>query len=248
MKPRRIVSIGWDVGGWMGKKQGFSMSLWDYEKEEFSWIGKPSEMSLPKNRLITPDEIMGILSSTFSDRELDEYQIIIAIDAPLGYPEAFVKFISSEDVISAKPDKEINNPLAYRDTERHIHKVFDKKPLSSVFDKIGNNATVAISHIRTWSSEHEYIVQPSNRCSKREIIEVYPALVKGNDFLQELFDEIIPDTVKRESDAYDSAICSIMGLKYYLGEEFLGVPVAVGPVEDIEQKEGWIYYLIGPTN
>lgn len=242
MRINKILSIGWDVGGWMGKKQGFSMCVWDREKHDFEWMGKSLEMGLPEGHLLAPNEIIKFFLEEVN--KYDDYQIVIAIDAPLGYPKDFVKFVNGERILNSKPSSEINNVIAYRETERHIFKTFGKKSLSSIFDKIGNNATVAISHIRMWSDNYQFVIQPSDRVGSKEVIEVYPALIKEDGKLKQLFDKAIPNDVQRESDAYDSAICSLMGLKYYVGEELLGVPMAKRP-QHIEQynEEGWIYYI-----
>lgn len=145
--------------------------------------------------------------------------------------------------MNSRPDSEIENLLAYRETEKHIHKKFGKKPLSSTFDKIGNNATVAISHVNNWIMEHGFIRQPSHENGIKEIIEVYPALVKENGYLSQTFDEVIPNEVKRGTDAYDSAICALMGLKYYVGAELFGTPCVFKRVKEEYFSEGWIYYL-----
>lgn len=248
MKSTKILSIGWDVGGWMGSKQGFSMCLWDTETKQLKWIGKAKEMSLPKSHLISPLDIIADLTDGANFSKCRNLQVIVAIDAPLGYPICFVEFLNGKNVINARPVLEIENPLAYRETERHIHQKFGKKPLSSTFDKIGNNATVAISHINNWIKNDGFIRQPSHENGLKEIIEVYPALVKENAYLFQSFDEEIPNEINRGTDAYDSAICALMGLKYYVGEELFGMPCVSKLVKEEYFSEGWIYYLEGPNN
>jgi len=241
----KVIGIGWDVGGWMGRKQGFSICLWDKNQHTFEWLGEPMQSSLPNNKIISPNDIFEmLLNYKVEEFVLDHSEIVIGIDAPLGYPRKFTDFINGSNVFEHKPISEIMNPMAYRETERHIYNVFSKKPLSAAYDKIGNNATVAISHIREWVINYGYIVQPSYNIGTKNIIEVYPALIKENVEYYKRFDGLIPYKVNRKSDAYDSSICAIMALKYYVGEDLLGIPKVfiLDKFEDYVD-EGWIYYI-----
>lgn len=241
----KIIGIGWDVGGWMGRKQGFSICLWDKEYNAFEWLGLPIEKSLPKTKLLSPYDIFElILNCNYDEIEINNCDMVIGIDAPLGFPNGYIDFINGNNIIKHKPIFEIKSELAYRETERHIYDVFSKKPLSAPFDKIGNNATVAISHVRAWVENYNFILQPSHTMGTNSIIEVYPALIKDNNAYFNMFNELIPQEINRKSDAFDSAICAIMAIKYLVGEELLNIAKAVSP-KDIDSyiDEGWIYYL-----
>lgn len=96
MKSTKILSIGWDVGGWMGSKQGFSMCLWDTERKQLKWIGKAKEKSLPKSHLISPIEIITDLTDGVNFAKYSELHVVVAIDAPLGYPSSFVAFLNGK--------------------------------------------------------------------------------------------------------------------------------------------------------
>lgn len=108
-----------------------------------------------------------------------------------------------------KPKREIDNFLAYRETERYIYKVFGKKPLSASFDKLGNNSTAAISHVRKWIQNFDFQLCPTNNEASyhKRIIEVYPALLKGAEFSGVLnrMKEKIPTSICDSSDAFDAA-------------------------------------------
>lgn len=87
--------------------------------------------------------------------------LVVAIDAPLGFPRAFVRFLSGDEPAEILcPDREIESLLAYREKDRHVYGVFGKKPLSAAFDKLGNNATVAMAHVRRWQENHGFSVPP----------------------------------------------------------------------------------------
>ena len=76
---------------------------------------------------------------------------------------------------------EIDNPLAYRETDRHVYRAFGKKPLSGSFDKLGNNATVAMVYTRRLSATGQLRVMPFDEplIGIPTAIEVYPALLKS---------------------------------------------------------------------
>ena len=74
---------------------------------------------------------------------------MIGIDAPLGWPAEFVRLVGRAPN-HARPylppaGGEFESRLAYRYTDRAVHRRCGKKPLSAAFDKLGNNATKAIA-------------------------------------------------------------------------------------------------------
>ena len=71
-------------------------------------------------------------------------KLAVAIDAPLAFPNKFRNLLSGKALVQTVPVTEIENRLAYRDCERWVEKQFGKKPLSATFDKLGNNASLAI--------------------------------------------------------------------------------------------------------
>jgi len=91
-------------------------------------------------------------------------------------------------------------------------------------------------------------LQPSSsyRLSNREIIEVYPALIKTLQFsaLHSNMIKMIPSEVKVNSDAFDAAICALVALAYGLAGKSSLLPELVGPPSgwNKENGEGWIYY------
>lgn len=247
MNNKNLLAIGWDVGGWMGSNHGFSILLWDYETKEYKWLGKSVELKIPDNSLFSLAYIFQKVSGK-KDFEIDNYQLVIGIDAPLGFPRDFKDFINGSKKTFNRPEKEIYNKLAYRKTDRHIYEKLGKKPLSAVFDRLGTNATAAVVHVNKWREEYNFSLQPieDNR-NNRDIIEVYPALLKASKYsaADQAFKSMIPENVKVGTDAYDSALCAIMALAYGAGDQFSELPNLIGPEvmdEDIKE-EGWIYYF-----
>lgn len=82
MATNKVVGIGWDVGGWMGGNHGLAAAIW--ENDTIRWIGKPRNAAIPQKGLFTLDDfLLGYYSS--SDI-LQQATVVVAIDAPLGYP------------------------------------------------------------------------------------------------------------------------------------------------------------------
>ena len=242
---KKIISIGWDVGGWMGDNHGFAISSGDLTEGTLSWLGEPTELGIPPGSIFSLDEII----SEVVEKEsvgLERDRVTLGIDAPLGFPEGFADLLCRNRHDFTRPEKEIYNELAYRETDRFIYEEFDKKPLSAVFDRLGTNCTAALVHVRRWINQYGFIHQPSDEAGQNNIYEVYPALVKkrGSSTARPEFAELLPKNITPGTDAYDAALCSIMALGAESGGTIPEVPELVGPSEINERirEEGWIYH------
>ena len=179
----------------------------------------------------------------------DSQRVVVAVDAPLSFPAQFRRLLSGEGVEFLVPDREIESELAYRETDRHVHERLGKKPISAAFDKLGNNATVAMVHARRWHECDEFSVPPLTevRNPDRVIIEVYPALAKDRRTgeARGILSSLIPSEAKRGTDAYDAAICALHAAKFGCGQALQEIPPLVGPepVTEVIAEEGWIYYF-----
>jgi len=143
---KQIIGLGWDVGGWLGKNHGIAAVEW--KNNEIKWLSLPIATCLPKFGLFTPLDFYKDIDNASSDAG-----VVIGIDAPLGYPVAYQRLVSGGCPLMEKPEVEIDNMFAYRETERHIYRTFKKKPLSASFDKLGNNTSLAIATVRRWCAE-----------------------------------------------------------------------------------------------
>ena len=153
-----VLGIGWDVGGWIGRRQAVAVAEWNNNSAQ--WRGTPMRFSIADlGERGSVDDLVRYAWPTASSAILQTHELVMAIDAPLGFPVAFSELLARRSTPSIDPGgAEIDNPLAYRETDRHIYRTFLKKPLSGSFDKLGNNATVAMVHTR----------RPSVRCSRVE--------------------------------------------------------------------------------
>ncbi|MFW6266173.1 MAG: hypothetical protein ACOC21_01265 [Halanaerobiales bacterium] len=247
----RVIAVGWDVGGWMGSNHGFAVSKWNKEQGRVEWAAVPASYSIPYDSLFYLDHIFSKMGLEKLNK-LEDNKIIVAVDASLGYSKEYINFIQGKNKYFKKPQKEIYNPLAYRETERIIYKKFNKKPLSAPFDRLGNNSTVAISHCRLWKEKYGFKLNPQDISEKNEegenriIIEVYPSLLKDEKFcdIEKRMRERIPAEVKRGTDAYDASLCSLMALSKEVEDKQLDIPEPAGPPEGYSKtEEGWIFHI-----
>lgn len=243
-----VIGIGWDVGGWMGSNHGLAVCEWKMSEQNVLWHGSPVSTSLPKDRLMRIGDLLSVTESRLSITDSD--RVTVGIDAPLGYPDAFQKLLGEQEHASVtRPEREIDNPYAYRLTDRLIHSRFTKKPLSASFDRIGNNATVALSHAAEWQKEgfrrmpHEEAAYGN---SLRQLIEVYPALVKTGRYKEaaEPFRSLMPPDLEVGTDAYDAAICALYALAFSIPEPSRLLELERPTERDmpLARTEGWIYH------
>jgi hypothetical protein len=245
------LAVGWDVGGWRGKNQ--AIAVLKNNGDGWSWAGCPSSFSLRDTTMGVGrlDDFVRVGFPDASIDVLDQYNITIAIDAPLRFPVAFRQLLAGEAIRPSVDGSHIDNPLAFRLTDRWVHGTFGKLPLSASFDKLGNNATVAMSYTAMWEMTHELSVWPFDaRSDVRHIaIEVYPALVKArrsNECIAS-FREFMPDSVAPGTHAYDAAICAVLASAARTPRRHsTSSPMElVGPPGDVDlsivASEGWIY-------
>ncbi|AXF54978.1 DUF429 domain-containing protein [Salicibibacter kimchii] len=245
----KVFGIGWDVGGWMGNNHGVAICEWDPATTTIDWIGTPTEIAIPENGNLSLQHLIRAVDPSFTFDASDHNQHIIGVDAPLGYPKTFIQFINGEINHVDKPEKEIHNPLAYRYTDRVIYKTQAKKPLSAVFDRIGNNTTVAMSHAKMWEKRNGFKIYPmakQEKADKKIIIEVYPALIKASKTSEAHANlkPYLPTDVKPGTDAYDACICALYAVAF--GANDAPLPNLAHPpvhAKEAVKEEGWIYYF-----
>ena len=142
---------------------------------------------------------------------------------------------------------EIENPFAYRDCERWVHQEFGKKPLSAAFDKLGNNATLAITVARALRKEGFSLLPQDANTAEKAVIEVYPAIVKRGakkiDRAIGALEKHIPHELEPGTDIYDAAICALIGAIHAGWGADHGLPALTSIPDGYDPKEGWIYSL-----
>lgn len=264
----RVVSLGWDVGGYSnkGKKNAFAVATDTTDTD--------GEISL---QIYSHTEMDMDASKGFYDFPkplfLDAKKIIIAIDAPFGFPSALWSAIRDKTQIGVPNLSNRENQYAFRETDLEIMHLYDKTPLSPVFEKMGRNTLRAIFQLRRWKREYDELnVLPWVKVidGRYTAIEVYPGLLNAekksfyNGFI-ERYEPVLKDAKvlaseqgtllssfkdiygpKRktskadvhDNDKVDAAICALMGLEFERNKSNLA---DLSKLNLSQQEEGIIY-------
>lgn len=240
-----IVAVGWDVGGWHGTGNAVVVLGWDGTRVHRLGVGQGP---LPAGGAGLGDFVEAFCGTGAHDALRARARVVVGVDAPLGYPRAFRAFVadpaaSGVPVNPAAPF--VDNPLAFRVTDRAIAERFPRKaPLSASFDKLGNPATVAMRHTWRWTNGRGPLVDLGDRPNPDTpaVIEVYPALSKveprraaeATARYQPLLDGLMAGT-----DRYDAALSAILALGWAAGDDVLVPRMGVTPSAP---GEGAIWY------
>lgn len=237
------VGIGWDVCGWQGNTQAVAIVGW--AEGTLHWIGcspafrfssrqSPTLSSLLLPVLQDPVAVASLLAVP---------HITLGIDAPLSFPPALGDLLSGRPAPCTVPEREIDNPYAYRDCERWLYQRYGKKPLSATFDRLGNNATLAMALLKHWRVP----VAPLQSAGEGELvaIETYPAMAKMAGRISAAHPgllHVLPDGIAVGTDIYDAALCALMALQHAMQGQCHTLPALVTPV-DSHAGDGWIYHF-----
>ena len=186
----------------------------------------------------------------------------VAIDAPFGWPNAFVDALNAHRAAEAWPAPDSEDPnvfrasLSFRATDRVV--MHTRRPLSVSTDKLGVTAMRCAHLLHRWSAS-----EPIDRTGRRRFVEVYPAAALGRwglaasgykgrrnrVALGELVADLcatLPslqlDPTARElcatsDDALDALVAALVGRAALLGLTD-GPPKALEPQAS---QEGWIH-------
>ena len=98
----------------------------------------------------------------------------IGIDCALGWPKEFVAFLNEHQDVSAKPTpfdggSNLRRRLAHRETDRSVHEITGKWPLSVSTDRLGMTA-IRCAGLLSKFAEHFDV----DRAGPGKVVEVYP--------------------------------------------------------------------------
>lgn len=259
---QRIISLGWDVGGWYGDKNActvmeyYNGTLYQQPPTLFDFRGNESIYDLESitNKILAP--VKNYLES--HDKNL---KIIIAIDAPLSFSKNFKQLVDRKIDVNNFSNVKKNNSIAFRTTEILINNKF-KNCLSPVFDSIGNPTTLGqLVMLKLKSIGFKYIPvdsisYDSMESSNRIVIEVYPGILRGSIYYSNTSiidsnghfssDSYIPckkyysdlgsgsKPKSSEMDEYDSMLCSMLGISF--AKSFYGDQNNQIPLPELETR------------
>lgn len=252
-----VTIIGWDVGGIMGKNHGLCFAT--YTNGQFAYE-EPVLRSLAE------------VINTIVTRDYGQTNVLLAIDAPFGFPDAFITFIGNHGM-------QLNHDnVRFRQTELFVRRLLSIRPLSASLDYFTNNTLAALSAIHNLNQHHNFIRIPTATPTpaQRVIIEVFPkATIKsalGNqannnipkvarygNYLNHLgwgnLAWAVADLAGTPSyDRIDALICCITGAEflqthcYHWNAQLINQPDVFVLNELLVNPEGWIFVPHNPAN
>ncbi|MEW6669397.1 MAG: DUF429 domain-containing protein [Thermodesulfobacteriota bacterium] len=242
-----LVALGWDVRGWLNSQQATAVARLAAGSRSIEWlVSEPFSFdkgSIPGFVALAVPAVGDAIAAELRSAQ----NMAIAIDAPLAFPKDFSDLVSGKEARHPVPAKELENRLAYRDCERWVAGEFGRKPLSAPFDKLGNNASLAMSVVHELAREGFVVVPQRKSHADRAVIEVYPGIVKRgarrSDPAVPGLARHLPEGLEPGTDRYDAAICAVLGLVYLGGGPKLDLPNLVAFPAGADPSEGWIFTL-----
>jgi predicted RNase H-like nuclease len=183
---------------------------------------------------------------------------LIAIDAPLGWPQALGESLVSHiagDGILVK-----DNMLFRRETDRFIKRKIGKQPLDVGADRIARTAHAALKIVKEISELAGFripLAWNNEEIGHLSVIEVYPAAtlqsyhipsagykkngldVTKSQIITALNNHVnIPvntDLISRDSNALDSVVCILAAQDFLNGDTYQPERI------ELAKKEGWIW-------
>lgn len=228
-----MLFVGWDVGGWNCDKNSTSRdALIVLDRggvvQGIPWRGNLASVVLASSNI---DEFkQAVFSKCKVENISGDCSIVLAIDAPLAFPEAFLR-LQSRRVAVNLGQRSVENPYLYRFTERRLS-LEGHTPLSAVKDMIGSQATKAM-HLIACVFENDAGIGVWEAADGSFALETYPALCRKR--APERFVEP-PDLARAKPDIADAWVCAAVARIYAMNGSLLEHPVPEAP-----RSEGWIW-------
>lgn len=260
--PEAVLCLGWDVGGWHGERDGVAALLL-HPDGTITRVGRTGCHAL--GPVIAASALsLEHLAALAGVAHLvpRAARIVVGIDAPLAFPRAFAEVVSGPPEAVRTPfggvpfGRFIDNPLAFRHTDRVVFAETGKLPLSPALDSLTNNATkarAAAAQLRARTPAEVSVLPftPDGACVA--MLEVYPALWKpfrsrqaAPAALRELLDAYY---AVADEDERDALLCALVAASYEAtrtGRAGCWLPRVRCPKATDPVTEGWIYFPIPP--
>jgi hypothetical protein len=186
-----IISLGWDVGGYTTNNNAFVLAtMQDGAFDSIVLQTCTNDCKSKSKRNIGNDLKLKDDTGYYSfPHELfaGSKKVVIAIDAPFGFPSALLRFFDNKEdnskVYLESWDEGNAEMFAFRETDLDVKKNYYPDLLSPVFSNLGRCTFRAIRQLTKWKMcyPEEFQVLPWHIDTKKKFtaIEVYPALLKG---------------------------------------------------------------------
>ena len=197
-----------------------------------------------------PEEIVG-------EWIADAKKCLIALDAPLGWPQDFGHTLANH--VAGTPLQNKANQFFRRETDRFVHRTYGKVPLDVGADRIARTALSALKFLGILSEKTGVSIPLAWDADFTGIatIEVYPAGTLKASHIQssaykrtnqiEAREQILTWLAKEaelpgdlplpleDADVLDAMICVLAGADFLTGKTYPPTNQALA------QKEGWIW-------
>lgn len=234
-EPANSFFIGWDVGGWNCDKNANSRDSIVILDSALVIVGKPWRGNLRpfiNEAKSTKEFIHKLFSRCSVNLPTNIEHVTLSIDTPLGFSVEFAGLVTSLKFVEPLGLSE-TNPYLYRQTERYLFE-HGLKPLSSVKDMIGSQATKGMHVLAKFVSQVE-------RCgvwSDGELltaIEAYPAACKNCGSIEALRQQVSNQPIENQ-DKMDALTCALIAYLFTKNPEKL-----IAPGDSVPSCEGWIW-------
>lgn len=234
--------IGWDVGGWNCDKNGKSRDAIVILDAALQIVGKPWRGNLRTTiNAATGSEAfihaLFALCGAPADLALEAKatqppapRITLAIDTPLGFPQALVELATGLQCVEPI-DQSNTNPYLFRHTERFLF-AQGLKPLSAVKDMIGSQATKGMHALAKFAPRR---ISCGVWTDARHLValEAYPSACKTSHIMANLLQGF---PALNHPDQTDALTCALVAYLFDQRREALAAPYASVP-----PSERWIW-------
>jgi predicted RNase H-like nuclease len=171
-------------------------------------------------------------------RGADGRQIILALDAPLGWPEPLALSLASHQ--AGKKLVSAPNDLFRRRTDHFIKQRTGQRPLEIGADLIARTAHAAL---RLLDGLRQDLGEPIPLAWERKIagisaIEVYPAATRRVHGVLDIAWPPASEHLQAKPDVRDAMICALAAHDFLTGR---ALRPQTGEDERLARKEGWIW-------
>lgn len=225
--------IGWDVGGWNCDKNGKSRDALVILDAELKLAGKPWRGNLRSaiNGATNAAEFVSALFALCGTQtDTATPQVMLAIDTPLGFSEAFVRLITGRQD-AGEIGRSDTNPYLFRQTEHYLFQQ-GLRPLSAIKDMIGSQATKGM-HVLAKFAPRATSCGVWTDGAALTTIEAYPSSCKESATIQGLRSRYAP---LGHDDEEDALTCALIGYLHAAQREALA-----SPLDTVPAGEGWIW-------
>jgi hypothetical protein len=248
----RKFLMGWDVGGWHCDRNKLSrdgLVLLELVDDDLSAIGKWRGNLRDTLVALTGVPLVRKMLALCQLHDAGSFDLTIAIDTPLGWPQAMLRLACGGEPTFV-PDDDRFNPYTRRETEVDLIRR-GYKPLSAVRDMLGSQSTKGIHFLRAaslrlafrgaWAAERDEVGITA--------IETYPAVARKHAPLSTRCAQMLAKPPFTSfgggivPDIEDALICALVA------HLFSDIPGDVEPVPPTAPElEGWIILPRGIPN